>query len=125
MATVDNFISAIEKEVNDYSKQTLADIEKTLDETADKILAYIKSNTKRSGRSGALADDFVKEDSGTGITKTITIYAKSKGSITHLIEFGFTHKSGQYVGARPFLRPAFDELSPKMIEDIKRIISGK
>ena len=125
MATVDNFISAIEKEVNDYSKQTLADIEKALDETADKILAYIKSNTKRSGRSSALADDFIKEYSGTGITKTITIHAKSKGSITHLIEFGFTHKSGQYVGARPFLRPAFDELSPKMIEDIKRIISGK
>ena len=53
----------------------------------------------------------LKRLSGSGITKTITIYAKTKGSITHLVEFGFNHKSGKYVAARPlFLRPAFDAL---------------
>ena len=125
MATMDNFIDIINKEIDTYAKDTLKGIEARLDETADKILEYLTSNTPRSGRTGALADDFVKEVKGSGITKTITIYAKTKGSITHLVEFGFNHKSGKYVAARPFLRPAFDALTPKMLEDIRNIISGK
>jgi len=125
MATVDNFIDIINREFQDYSKATLQEIEASLDLTGDKIIEYIKSNTPRSGRGDALADDFIKSETGTGITKTITIYAKTKGSITHLLEFGFVHKSGKYVGPRPFLRPAFDTLTPKMLEDIRKIISGK
>lgn len=125
MTTVDNFIEKIEEEVQNYSKQILVDIEQKLDETADKIIEYIKLNTQRSGRSGALADDFVKKETGKGITKTILIYARNKGNITHLIEFGYVHNSGKYVAARPFLRPAFDALTPKMVEDIKRIIYEK
>ena len=125
MATMDNFIDIINKEIDKYTKDTLKGIEARWDETADKILEYIVSNAPRSGSSGALADDFVKVENGEGISKTITIYAKTKGSITHLVEFGFNHKSGKYVVARPFLRPAFDALTPKMLEDIRRIISGK
>ena len=125
MASVDDFVDIINKEIEKYSKETLDEIENSLDETADKILEYIVSNAPRSGNTGAIADDFIKESSGEGIHKTITIYAKTKGSITHLIEFGFVHKSGKYVGPRPFLRPAFDTLTPKMIDDIRKIISGK
>ena len=50
---------------------------------------------------------------------------KNKGMIVHLIEFGFMHRSGSYVNPRPFLRPAFDAFTPKMLEDIKGIINGK
>jgi len=32
------------------------------------------------------------------------------------------HRSGKYVGPRPFMRPAYDLITPKMLEDIKRII---
>lgn len=42
---------------------------------------------------------------------------------THLLEFGYTHRSGKYVGPRPFMRPAYDMFTPKMLEDIKEIIS--
>ena len=125
MASVDNFVDIINKEIENYSKKTLREIENSLDKTADKILEYIISNAPRSGSSGALADDFVKVENGEGISKTITIYAKTKGSITHLVEFGFVHKSGKYVGPRPFLRPAFDMLTPKMIDDIRKIINAK
>jgi len=45
--------------------------------------------------------------------------------LVHLIEFGFMHRSGKYVNPRPFLRPAYDTFTPKMLEDIKVIIRGK
>lgn len=115
----------IEKAVKSYSKDVeLAIIEK-LDYTADQILNYIKENAPRTSYSkDHLGDSFIKETYGEGANKTIVIYSKTKGSIVHLVELGFKHRSGKLVSARPFLRPAYDEFAPKMVEDMKRIIEG-
>lgn len=115
----------IEKAVKSYSKDVeLAIIEK-LDYTADQILNYIKENAPRTPYSkDHLGDSFIKETYGEGVNKTIVIYSKTKGSIVHLVELGFKHRSGKLVSARPFLRPAYDEFAPKMVEDMKRIIEG-
>ncbi|MCQ2749873.1 MAG: HK97 gp10 family phage protein [Clostridia bacterium] len=115
----------IEKAVKSYSKDVeLAIIEK-LDYTADQILNYIKENAPRTSYSkDHLGDSFIKETYGEGVNKTIVIYSKTKGSIVHLVELGFKHRSGKLVSARPFLRPAYDEFAPKMVEDMKRIIEG-
>lgn len=115
----------IEKAVKSYSKEVeLAIIEK-LDYTADQILNYIKENAPRTPYSkDHLGDSFIKETYGEGVNKTIVIYSKTKGSIVHLVELGFKHRSGKLVSARPFLRPAYDEFAPKMVEDMKRIIEG-
>ena len=115
----------IEKAVKDYSKEVELAIVKRLEETADQILDYIKENAPRSPWTKEhLGDSFVKESYGDGVNKTIVIYSKTKGSIVHLIELGFKHRSGKLVSARPFMRPAYDQFTPKMIEDIKKIISG-
>lgn len=115
----------IEKVVKSYSKEVeLAIIEK-LDYTADQILNYIKENAPRTSYSkDHLGDSFIKETYGEGVNKTIVIYSKTRGSIVHLVELGFKHRSGKLVSARPFLRPAYDEFAPKMVEDMKRIIEG-
>ncbi len=125
MATLDNLTEKIMDEVNNYSDELKKELEQKLDETADKIIEYIKDNAPRSGRREALADSFIKEDIGEGYNKTIMIYSKTKGRMVHLIEFGFIHKSGQYINPQPFLRPAFDQFTPKMLEDVKGIIRGK
>lgn len=125
MATLDNLTEKIMDEVNNYSDELKKELEQKLDETADKIIEYIKENAPRSGRREALADSFIKEDIGEGYNKTIMIYSKTKGRMVHLIEFGFIHKSGQYINPQPFLRPAFDQFTPKMLEDVKGIIRGK
>ena len=115
----------IEKAVKDYSKEVELAIVKRLEETADQILDYIKENAPRSPWTKEhLGDSFVKESYGDGVNKTIVIYSKTKGSIVHLIELGFKHRSGKLISARPFMRPAYDELTPKMLEDIKKIING-
>ena len=125
MATLDNLTEKIMDEVGSYTDEVIKALEAKLDETADKILEYIKSNAPRSGQKDGLADDFVKADVGSGVNKTIVIYGKEKGMLVHLIEFGFMHRSGKYVNPRPFLRPAYDAFTPKMLEDIKVIIRGK
>jgi HK97 gp10 family phage protein len=125
MATLDNLAELIMDEVSSYTDEVIKALEAKLDETADKILEYIKNNAPRSGQKNGLADDFVKADVGSGVNKTIVIYGKEKGMLVHLIEFGFMHRSGKYVNPRPFLRPAYDTFTPKMLEDIKVIIRGK
>ncbi|MBU1019653.1 MAG: HK97 gp10 family phage protein [Firmicutes bacterium] len=122
MVTIDELGVAISEMVEEYAEEIIGKLEKRLDETAKEIVKYISTHAPRSGGSKAFADSFVAEPQGTGINKTIVIFSNEKGKLTHLLEFGFTHRSGKYVGPRPFMRPAFDLLTPRMLEDIKSII---
>lgn len=122
LITLDELGVAISNMVNDYAKDIIIKLEERLDETAQEIVKYIRSNAPRSGGSKPFADSFIAEPQGSGINKSIVIFSNEKGKLTHLLEFGFTHRSGKYVGPRPFMRPAYDLLTPKMLEDIKRII---
>ena len=113
----------IEKAVVSYSHDVELAIAARLEQTADEILDYIKSNAPRSPYSKEhMADSFVKESYGEGANKIIVIYSKTKGYLVHLIELGFRHRGGKLVSARPFMRPAYDEFTPKMLEDIQEII---
>ncbi|MCF7930507.1 MAG: HK97 gp10 family phage protein [Acholeplasmataceae bacterium] len=122
MITLDELGVAISNMVDDYAQDIIIKLEERLDETAQEIVKYIRSNAPRSGGSKPFADSFIAEPQGSGINKSIVIFSNEKGKLTHLLEFGFTHRSGKYVGPRPFMRPAYDLLTPKMLEDIKRII---
>lgn len=114
--------AAIEKRVVQYSTEVVAEIEKKLEVTADNIIDYIKSNAPRSGGPKALADSFIKESYGEGANKIVVIYSKTSSVLVHLIEFGFKHRSGKFVAARPFLRPSYETLTPIMLEEIRQII---
>lgn len=122
LITLDELGVAISNMVDDYAQDIIVKLEERLDETAQEIVKYIRSNAPRSGGSKPFADSFIAEPQGSGINKSIVIFSNEKGKLTHLLEFGFTHRSGKYVGPRPFMRPAYDLLTPKMLEDIKRII---
>lgn len=120
--SIDNLGTKLSDIISSYAKEVQEKAESTLDETADKILSYVKSNCPRGKSNEHLADTFVKTEVGSGATKTIYISSQSKGRLVHLIELGFKHRSGKHVPARPFLRPAVEEFTPEMMEDIKRII---
>lgn len=124
MVTIDNLTSTINDIIDDYSESLRKRLEEKLDDTARSIIDYIKLNAPRSGKSNALADSFKMIESGQGINKVITIYSKSKGRIIHLLEFGYKHRGGKFISPRPFMRPAYDTLTPKMLEDIIRIIKN-
>lgn len=120
MNDIANKLSSI---INEYTKSSVQMLEQRIDECADEILIYIKQNAPRGSSDKHLADSFIKTVVGDGKNTTIYISSSSKGRIVHLIELGFRHKSGKHISARPFLRPAYDAFSPKMLEDLKRIIA--
>jgi hypothetical protein len=124
LVTLDNLGLTISKLIADYGDQVEQRLEKVLDETAVKVLEFIQSKAPRSGQTESFADSFVAVPNGEGINKTITIFSETKGRLTHLLEFGFTHRGGKYVGPRPFMRPAFDVFAPEMLSEVKHIIEG-
>ena len=122
---MDNLSAKLTDLVGNYVDEVQKDVLDRFNLTADEILSYIEKNCPRGdGGSNHLATSFIKTEVGTGINKTIYISSKTKGRLVHLIELGFRHRSGKHVAARPFLRPAYDEFTPKMLEDIKSIIKG-
>ena len=123
LITLDDLGKVIQDEIENYVEGIIPKLEKRLNDTAEDILNYMKRNAPRSGYKNAFADSFVASSQGSGLNKSISIYSEGKGGLTHLLEFGYTHRSGKYVGPRPFMRPAYDMFTPKMLEDIKEIIS--
>ncbi len=123
LITLNDLGQAIEDEIENYVEGIIPKLEKRLNDTAKDILIYMKRNAPRSGYKNAFADSFVATSNGSGLNTSISIYSEGKGGLTHLLEFGYTHRSGKYVGPRPFMRPAYDMFTPKMLEDIKEIIS--
>lgn len=122
MVSLDELGLKIGELVTEYTEDAKEAMEKVLDQTANQVLIYIQEKAPRSGQSYGIADSFVALPIGTGINKTIAIYSEKKGRLTHLLEFGFTHRGGKFVGPRPFMRPAFDTFAPQMLEAIKAII---
>jgi hypothetical protein len=123
--TIDDLPDDMMDIINKYSEDVQSEIEKELERSSDIILNNIQIKAPRSGRTNALADSFQKTVSGIGTNKTITIHSKEKGTLIHLVEFGFVHKSGKLIAPRPFMSPIADEQLPKTLENIKSIIKGE
>ena len=121
--SLDSFSLKLSEIIENYSDDVKADVEKKLDETASEVLNYIKENCPRSGNgNNHLADSFILTTVGSGANKTIFVSSGTKGRLVHLVELGFKHKSGKFVMARPFMRPAYETFTPEMLEEIKQII---
>ena len=123
--TLDNLTENISSIISEYSIEVQNKAIEKLNLTADKIIDYIKANCpKSSNGTNHLSDSFIKTEVGKGLNKIIYISSNTKGRLVHLIELGFKHRSGKFIPARPFLRPAYDTFTPEMLEEIHKIISG-
>lgn len=122
--SIDKGVIRISEMVADYAEEVQEEIVERLNRTADEILDYMRANAPRGNSKSHLADSFVKTAVGTGVNQVIYISSKTKSRLVHLIELGFKHRSGKHVAAQPFMRPAYSEFTPEMLEDIKKIING-
>ena len=93
-----------------------------LTDTANDIISDIRETAPVGNSKEHLKDSFTYVKEGTKSNRSVTIYSKTKGRIVHLVEFGFVHRSGKFVSARPFLRPSYEKEAPKMEERIKEAI---
>ena len=85
MVSLDELALEIGELVESYANDVIKEMEKVLDETADKVLAYIQSKAPKSGQAYGFAESFVAVPEGEGINKRIAIYSSTKGSLTHLL----------------------------------------
>lgn len=124
MASLDDFALEISKMIEkslDFDKE----MEDIMVGTAKDIISDIKSTAPVGKSDRHLKDSFVYLKEGSKANKSVTIYSESKGRLVHLIEFGFVHRSGRFVSARPFLRPSYDKEAPKMEERIREAIKNE
>lgn len=123
MASLDDFALEISKMI-EKSLSFDKEMEDIMVGTAKDIISDIKSTAPVGKSDKHLKDSFVYLKEGSKANKSVTIYSESKGRLVHLIEFGFIHRSGKFVSARPFLRPSYDKEAPKMEERIKEAIKN-
>ena len=121
MADLGNFMDEIagliEKSL-DFDRE----MDDFLTDTAEDIIDDIRETAPTGNSREHLKDSFTYVKEGTKSNRSVTIYSKTKGRIVHLVEFGFVHRSGKFVSARPFLRPSYEKEAPKMEERIKEAI---
>ena len=123
MASLDDFTLKI-SELIERSLDFDIELDEILDKTASDIINDIKETAPIGNSNEHLKDSFTAIKEGTNVNKSVTIYSKSKGRLVHLIEFGFVHRSGRFVSARPFLRPSYEKEVPKIEEKIKEAIKN-
>lgn len=123
MASLDDFTLKI-SELIEKSLDFDDELDEILDKTASDIISDIKETAPTGKSNEHLKDSFIALKEGTKVNKSVIIYSKSKGRLVHLIEFGFVHRSGRFVSARPFLRPSYEKEAPKMEEKIKEAIKN-
>jgi len=59
MVSLDELALGISELVESYADDVIKEIEKVLDETSDKVLAYIQSKAPKSGQAYGFAESFV------------------------------------------------------------------
>ena len=104
MASLDDFALKI-NELIEKSLDFDDELDEILDKTASDIISDIKETAPIGNSNEHLKDSFT-------------------GMLVHLIEFGFVHRSGRFVSAKPFLRPSYEKEAPKMEEKIKEAIKN-
>lgn len=116
---MDKMCEGINSLIQRYGEEVVNQMDKRIDVTADEILDYIRKNAPRSDSGGNhLANSFIK----TRLSDVVYISSSTKGKLVHLIELGFKHTSGKFIKGRPFLIPAYETFTPRMLDDLKRII---
>lgn len=128
----------------DFTIRGAKELEKTLKELGPQIASRLGDRALRAGakpivkeakrltprRTGNLRKSIkavkARERGGAyAATRTVLIgFKKPHSRRAHLTEFGFVHRNGKHVAARPFIRPALDatagEALRAMIEDMSR-----
>lgn len=106
--------------IADYTADVTAAIEREMDRTAKAVLDDTKANSPV--RTGEYKKGWSRRKRTEWGAIRHVIYNRTKPSLTHLLEYGFTHTSGKRVEGRPHLRPAYDKHVPEMERNIKEII---
>lgn len=118
--SIDNLANEITNAIREYTEDVTTGIERELDITSKQLTKDISSSSPR--KTGEYAKGWKRKKISFGGQVQYVIYNKKKGSIAHLLEFGYAKRGGGRVAGKPHIRPAYDQDVPKMENRIKAII---
>lgn len=107
-----------------YTEEVSAAIDKEVERTAKMVQTEIKAKSpvRKGPKGGTYQRGWTRKKNTQGGSTTYTIYNKNKGFIAHLLENGWTSRSGKRVPGKPHIKPAFDNHAPQMVRNIEQII---
>lgn len=121
--------------INEYLKDYGEDIEDAVVNNAQKeakaAIKYLKAvspedTSRKKKRATPYKDGWTKKTRKLGrYTFSQVVYNKTNYQLTHLLEFGFTHRDGKHVAAQPHIREAEKIYKEKFVDALKKEIGGK
>lgn len=118
--SLDQLATEILRTTRDYIETTNAAVEREVIQTADAVLADVKSGSpERTGRYRR-GWRLRKETSEAGLH--LHAYNALKPGLTHLLEKGHAKRGGGRVAAKEHIGPAETANLPPMVERIRKII---
>lgn len=121
--------------INEYLKDYGEDIEDAVVNNAQKeakaAIKYLKAvspedTSRKKKRATPYKDGWTRKTRKLGrYTFSQVVYNKTNYQLTHLLEFGFTHRDGKHVAAQPHIREAEKIYKEKFVDALKKEIGGK
>lgn len=113
--------------LTEYSEDLQAKADKVTEEVANDFAEKLKTATPRSDEGSVHMADTVmvikKNEKSLGRKTKARYVGYGKWQISHLLEFGWTHKSGKRIDRQPFVRPLFDENKERYYKMYKEELS--
>lgn len=123
--TISNLAAEIVQAVKEYTEDVAEAIEKELNETSKNVLQDVIDHSPEKSGEYKKGWRRTKSETDSGEVRYI-IHQKKKPQLVHLLEFGHAKADGGRVEAKPtnggHIRPAYERHVPAMYERIKRII---
>ena len=121
--------------INEYLKDYGEDIEDAVVNNAQKeakaAIKYLKAvspedTSRKKKRATPYKDGWTRKTRKLGrYTFSQVVYNKTNYQLTHLLEFGFTHRDGKHVAGQPHIREAEKIYKEKFVDALKKEIGGK
>lgn len=119
--TIDNFTTAITKELNAYSDEVQKAIDTEIPKVAKKGAKELQAASPK--KTGKYAKGWAVQTEKGRLNTTATIYNKSKPGLAHLLENGHAKRSGGRVPAKVHIKPVEESVNTEVENAIKRAIS--
>lgn len=135
MATKKIDSAKLAQTINEYLKEYGEDIQESVEKNSQKeakdAIKYLKAvspeNTSRlKKRATPYKDGWARKTQKKGRYRySQVVWNKTNYQLTHLLEFGFTHRDGKHVSAQPHIREAEKIYKEKFVDALKKEIGGK
>lgn len=107
----------VEKELDDYVKDTAKTVREAVQKTADDTVKELKATSPR--KTGRYAKSWrQKTTKDTSSAKEVTVYA-GRYQLTHLLEKGHAKRGGGRVAGIPHIKPAEEKAAEELESTIR------